>query len=162
MFSSEANNCSPVIAAPVATAAELFGIVPPAIKLIFESTIPSVSSAGGGNAGAAYARGSRKVAVASFVMVDAMLGFWDILRNTLFAQKSKQCADVGIGSMCGFIPPFLYPSSLLILTEAHAQLSQSVMLRIPYSKGLHRMSLPARRAVDSHKSLVGHQASNLL
>ena len=53
MFSSEASSCKPVIAAPVATAAILFGIAPPAIKLMFELTKPWASSAGGGNAGAA-------------------------------------------------------------------------------------------------------------
>lgn len=53
MFSSEANSWRPVIAAPAATAAVLSGNVRPAIKLMFELTTPWVSSAGGGNAGAA-------------------------------------------------------------------------------------------------------------
>ena len=53
MFSSEANSWRPVMAAPAATAAVLSGNVPPAIKLTFELTTPWVSSAGGGNAGAA-------------------------------------------------------------------------------------------------------------
>lgn len=71
MFSSEANNCKPVIAAPVATAAVLLGNVPPAIKLILELTTPWISSAGGGKAGAAYAKGMRS-AVAALVIDDML------------------------------------------------------------------------------------------
>ena len=57
MFSREASNCKPVIPAAVnwtdVADDEEFGMPPPAIKVILELTTPWMSSAGGGNAGAA-------------------------------------------------------------------------------------------------------------
>ena len=52
IFLSEANSCEPVIAAPVATTAVLFGNPSPAIKLMLELTATWMNSAGGENGSA--------------------------------------------------------------------------------------------------------------